>query len=182
MTIPQAIIEFAHRKGLQYFFGIPGSGPVMDMMEAGRRRGVAFLSMANEASAAISAAYYGRLKGTAGLAISIKGAGAGNLVSGAVNAYLERMPVVCVAESIPTAVALEEVNQRIDQRALFGAVSKQVSTFGSGSARELITGAFAAACDGRPGPVLLELPADMGAAAANDGDFSMTSATTAAAS
>ena len=168
----------SHSQGLRYFFGIPGSGPVMDMMEVGRQRGVAFLSTANEASAAIAAAYYGRLKGTAGLSISIKGAGAGNLVAGAVNAYLERMPVVCVAESIPTAVALDEVNQRIDQRTLFGAVAKQVSTFGSGSARELIAGAFAAARNGRPGPVLLELPADMGTASAHGAAVSIAPAST----
>ena len=29
MTIPEAIIEYAHSTGLRYFFGIPGSGPVM---------------------------------------------------------------------------------------------------------------------------------------------------------
>ena len=50
------------------------------------------------------AAYYGLMKNTAGLALSVKGIGAGNLAGGAANAYFERMPVVCLCESSPMHV------------------------------------------------------------------------------
>ena len=74
------------------------------MMEAGRQLDVSFVSVAHESSAAIIAAYYGLMKDTAGLALSVKGIGAGNLAGGAANAYFERMPVVCLCESSPIHV------------------------------------------------------------------------------
>ena len=75
MTIPEALIEAAWRRGARHCFGVPGSGALMDLIDAGRRRGVEFVSTANEASAAIAAAYYGHLRGCAGLALAIKGPG-----------------------------------------------------------------------------------------------------------
>ena len=82
MTIPEQLIEAAAARGLRHIFGVPGSGALMDLIDAGRRHDIEFVSTANEASAAISAAYYGELRGSAGIALAIKGAGAGNLAAG----------------------------------------------------------------------------------------------------
>ena len=100
MTIAERIADRARQEGLELYFGLPGSGALMDLMEAGRHVGLDLVLMGHESSAAITAAYYGHLRGGAGLAIGIKGAGAGNLAAGAVNAFFERMPVVCLCERI----------------------------------------------------------------------------------
>ena len=100
MTIAERIADRARQEGLEFYFGLPGSGALMDLMEAGRHVGLDLVLMGHESSAAITAAYYGHLRGGAGLAIGIKGAGAGNLAAGAVNAFFERMPVVCLCERI----------------------------------------------------------------------------------
>ena len=99
MKLAELIITEARERGLRHFFGLPGGGSPLDMMEAGRQLDVSFVSVAHESSAAIMAAYYGLMKNTAGLALSVKGIGAGNLAGGAANAYFERMPVVCLCES-----------------------------------------------------------------------------------
>ena len=91
-------MEDASARGLRHYFGLPGGGFPLDLLEAGRQRGVELVSVAHESSAAIMAGYYGHFKKTAGIAISIKGVGAGNLVGGALNAFLERMPLVCLCE------------------------------------------------------------------------------------
>ena len=88
MQLAELIITEARGRGLRHFFGLPGGGSPLDMMEAGRRLGVSFVSVAHESSAAIMAAYYGLMQNTAGLALSVKGIGAGNLAGGAVNAIL----------------------------------------------------------------------------------------------
>ena len=168
MTIPEAIIEAAWNRGVRHCFGVPGSGALMDLIDAGRRRGVEFVSTANEASAAIAAAYYGHLRGSAGLALAIKGPGAGNLVGGAVNAYFERKPVVCVTEALPEAILPAEMGQRIDQPGLFQQAAKQAARLVPGAAAASIDAAFDTAAAGRPGPVLLDLPGDLGAAPAGD--------------
>ena len=166
MTIPEALIEAAWKRGARHCFGVPGSGALMDLIDAGRRRGVEFVSTANEASAAIAAAYYGHLRGCAGLALAIKGPGAGNLVGGAVNAYFERKPVVCITEALPEAFVPVEMGQRIDQSGLFRTAAKQTARLVPAAAGTTIDAAFDSATTGRPGPVLLDLPGDLGGAEA----------------
>ena len=68
MTVAELIIADARQRGLRHFFGLPGGGFPLDMMEAGRRLGVDFVPASHESSAAIMAAYYGVIKQTAGLA------------------------------------------------------------------------------------------------------------------
>ena len=76
MTIAQRIANRARQEGLALYFGLPGSGALMDLMDAGRQVGLDLVLMGHESSAAITAAYYGYFRGGAGLAIGIKGPGA----------------------------------------------------------------------------------------------------------
>ena len=123
MTVSELIVEEAASRGLKHIFGLPGSGDLMDIMEAGRVRGVDLVSVAHESTAAVAAAYYGHLKGTAGLALAIKGPGAANLASGAAMAYFERKPVVCLCESVPDG-GPKYVAQKCDHSELFGGIVK----------------------------------------------------------
>ena len=128
MKLAELIITEARGRGLKHFFGLPGGGSPLDMMEAGRQLDVSFVSVAHESSAAIMAAYYGLMKNTAGLALSVKGIGAGNLAGGAANAYFERAPVVCLCESSPMHVVQKEMVQHCDHAQLFGAAVKYQDT------------------------------------------------------
>jgi acetolactate synthase I/II/III large subunit len=165
MTLAELIVADAAQRGLRHFFGLPGSGSPMDMMDAGRRMGVEFITVAHESSAAIMAAYNGAMHGTAGLALAIKGVGAGNLSGGAVNAYFERMPVVCVCESSPAHVKQTEMIQHCNHGGLFGAVAKYQADLAPETGPETLRAAVEAAAGGRPGPVLLNLPSNLGGAA-----------------
>ena len=130
-------------------------------MDSGRRLGVDFVSVAHESSAAIMAAYYGLMKDTAGLALVLKGVGAGNLVGGVVNAYFERAPVVCVCDCLPTHVTQRALVQHCDHAGLFGSVAKFQDTLAPGTAATSLQNAVFHAADGRPGPVILNLPSDV---------------------
>ena len=164
MKLAELIITEARGRGLRHFFGLPGGGSPLDMMEAGRQLDVSFVSVAHESSAAIMAAYYGLMKNTAGLALSVKGIGAGNLAGGAANAYFERMPVVCLCESSPMHVTQKEMVQHCDHSRLFGAAVKYQNTLTAAEAAASVQEAVFQATDGRPGPALLNLPSDMGLA------------------
>ena len=167
MKITELIISQARERGLRHFFGLPGGGAPLDLMEWGRTLGVDFVSVAHESSAAITAAYYGLMKDTAGLALAIKGVGAGNLAGGAVNAHFERLPVVCCCESAPTHVRQQHLVALCPHDQLFQGVTKYHATLTVEQAGQMIDEAFFQATDGRPGPVLLDLPADLGAADCN---------------
>lgn len=164
MNLAELVITDARQRGLRHFFGLPGSGSPMDMMDVGRRLGVDFVTVAHESSAAIMAAYNGMMHDTAGLALAIRGVGAGNLAGGAVNAYFERMPLVCVCESTPSSVVQRELIQHCDHRGLFGAVAKFQGTLDSETGPETLRTAIESAILGRPGPVLVDLPSNLGRA------------------
>ena len=162
MKLAELIMTEARERGVRHFFGIPGGGCPLDLMEYGRQLDVEFVSVAHESTAAIAAAYNGVMRDTAGLALSVKGVGAGNLVGGAVNAYFERVPVTCLCESSPTMVQQSELVQLCEHEGLFGAVAKYSATLNVADAPHLLREASFLACDGRPGPVLLDLPSDLG--------------------
>ena len=124
MTIAELIMEDARARNLRHFFGIPGGGSPLDLMEAGRKSGVDFVSVNHESSAAIMAAYYGLMKDTAGLALTIRGVGAANLVGGAANIHFERAPMVAVCETCPPATAGYEMVQHCDQLSLFSGIER----------------------------------------------------------
>jgi acetolactate synthase-1/2/3 large subunit len=163
-TLAELILADARERGLRHWFGLPGAGAPLDLLDAGRRMGVEFVSVAHESSAAIMAAYHGALLGTAGLSIAIKGVGAGNLAAGACNAWFERMPVVAMCERAPASWKLREMIQVCDHAALFGGITKMQATLSPEDAPRILRELAFAATDGRPGPVLVDLPTDLASA------------------
>ena len=136
----------------------------MDAMEAGRKAGVEFVHVSHESSAAIIAAYYGAGLDTAGLAIGVKGVGAGNMAGGIANVFFERKPVVCVFEAGPTESNVDLV-QVADHSAMFGSITKSYNALERSTANDTLRDAIALATDGRSGPVVLDFPSDF-----DDGD------------
>ena len=164
MTIAELIMEDARSRNLRHFFGIPGGGSPLDLMEAGRSLGVDFVSVNHESSAAIMAAYYGLMKETAGLALTIRGVGAANLVGGAANIHFERAPMVAVCETCPPSIAGYEMVQHCDQLSLFSGIERYGQTLSPENAPLAVQEASYHATEGRPGPALLNFPADLGSA------------------
>lgn len=162
MKIAEAVMSAAREHGLEHFFGIPGGGNPLDLIEAGRKLGVRFVNVAHESSAAIAAAYYGLSKQTAGLAMSIRGVGAANMVGGVANVYFERFPLVVICDSAGADTGMRECVQQCDQEQLFGAVAGYQSTLTSDGAAQQIRQAFSQATDGRPSPSILHMPASVG--------------------
>ena len=159
MKFADLLMQDAARRGIKHVFGLPGSGFPMDAMEAGRKAGVEFVHVAHESSAAIAAAYYGAGLGTAGLAIGVKGVGAGNMLGGVANVFFERMPVVCAFEAGPTNSDINLV-QVTDHSAMFGGITKSFSTLERSTANDTLRDAVATATDGRRGPVVIDYPSN----------------------
>jgi len=160
MKLAELVVGDAKRRGIDHMFGIPGSGFPLDVLEAGRTGGVDLVLTAHESSAAIAAAYYGAMKGSPGITISVKGVGAGNVVGGAVNAYFERMAVLCISESGDPNSTTELV-QIVNHDEMFGAIAKLQRTVTHKSAAESLQRAVFEAGDGRPGPAVLNVTGAM---------------------
>ena len=57
MNFADLLLHDAKQRGLDHFFGIPGSGFPMDAMESGKKLGVDFIHVAHESTAAIAAGF-----------------------------------------------------------------------------------------------------------------------------
>ena len=159
MNFADLLLHDAKQRGLDHFFGIPGSGFPMDAMESGKKLGVDFIHVAHESTAAIAAGFYGEQKNTAGLALAVKGVGAANLVGGATNVFFERKPLLCVCEAGPEKQLIDLV-QVIDHFKLFGSICSYQTNIRSKTAREQLKTAVTSATSERPGVSLINIPSD----------------------
>ena len=164
-TVPEAIIDRARAEGLRHFFGLPSSGVLLHLLDVGRRQGVEFVASAHESSGVISAGYYGYFKGCAGMALAIQGVGAGNMVGGAVNVHYERKPAICVCEC-PAIGNFGNWGQQGDHPGMFQVPAKDCLRVTEENTAQTIYDAFRLATQPRLGPVLVELPRNLGTAEA----------------
>ena len=135
-------------------FGVPGSGPTLELADRLERAGVELVSTRHEATAALMAGTVGRLTGRAGVALAIKGPGLANMVPGLAACAFEGWPVLALAEAFGPEVPASRAHKRLDQPALVGAVAKGSRWLGAGPA------ALSAWAEAEvPGPVLLQLAA-----------------------
>lgn len=168
MNLSELFMKIAKEMKNDHFFGIPGSGVPLDLMDSGKNIDLHFINVAHESTAAIAAGTYGLIKESAGLCLGVKGVGAGNLAGGAANAYFERMPVVCVCETTPNYSYENEMVQHADHQGLMKSITKSMVTLSENNPAQLIRDAFNTSIDGMPGPVLIDFPSDMGLIEAED--------------
>ena len=164
MNLSKLFMKITKEMGNNHFFGIPGSGVPLDLMDNGRDIGVDFINVAHESSAAIAAGTYGLIKNSAGLALAVKGVGAANLVGGIANAYFERLPVLCVCETTPNYPYENEMVQHTDHKKIMGSLTKENNTISTDNPAKTIIDSFKLAGSDIEGPVLIDFPSDLGLA------------------
>ena len=168
MNLSELFMKIAKEMKNDHFFGIPGSGVPLDLMDSGKNIDLHFINVAHESTAAIAAGTYGLIKESAGLCLGVKGVGAGNLAGGVANAYFERMPVVCVCETTPNYSYENEMVQHADHQGFMKSVTKSMITLSNSNPAHSIRSAFNTSINGLAGPVLIDFPSDMGLVEAQD--------------
>lgn len=118
--------------------------------------------MRHEANAAFMAAAVGRLTGKAGVALVTSGPGCSNLITGIATANSEGDPVVALGGAVKRADKAKLVHQSMDTVAMFSPVTKYAVEVNSPDAiAEVVSNAFRAAEQGRPGGAFVSLPQDI---------------------
>jgi acetolactate synthase-1/2/3 large subunit len=132
-----------------------------ELIEAARKQGLHYVLSNNEAAAAVMAATYGVLQRRPGVCSTGVGPGATNVVNGVAHAYLERAPMLLFTDAYPAELYRHLPRQRIDQEALFRAVTKGTFPIADDTVERSTHRALQLAMEGRPGPVHLDLPDDV---------------------
>ncbi len=151
-----AVADGLRQAGVQRLFGVPG-GASLDLIEAAAGRGIGFVLAHTESAACMMAATYGRLTGTAGVAVVTRGPGLTSAANGLAQATLDRFPLLLLADGVPHADARRTAHQRLDQVRMAAPLAKHSGVLGGGDPSATV--AAAAALAGRPpaGAVYLTL-------------------------
>jgi acetolactate synthase-1/2/3 large subunit len=108
---------------------------------------------------------YAKLTGRPGVVLVTRGPGASNAAIGIHTAVQDSTPLILLVGQVASDQEEREAFQEVDYRRMFGQMTKWVAQIDrSDRIPEYVARAFATACAGRPGPVVLALPEDMLAA------------------
>jgi acetolactate synthase-1/2/3 large subunit len=116
----------------------------------------------HEQAAAHAADGYARVTGKVGVCVATSGPGATNLVTGLMGARADSVPMVAITGQVARAALGSEAFQECDICSITAACTKK--GYMVMSARDLaptICEAFQVAREGRPGPVLIDVPRDV---------------------
>jgi len=154
-------VRALERQGVEYVFGYPG-GAIMPVYDALLNSPIKHILARHEQGAALAADAYARVTGRPAVCIATSGPGATNLVTGIANAFMDSVPLVIITGQVPTVVMGTDAFQEVD---VFGITMPIVKhSFIVRRAEDIpgtIARAFQIAAEGRPGPVLVDLPKDI---------------------
>nr|YP_010336347.1 acetohydroxyacid synthase large subunit [Goniotrichopsis reniformis]UNJ14753.1 acetohydroxyacid synthase large subunit [Goniotrichopsis reniformis] len=161
-----ALLDSLVRHGVQHIFGYPGGAilPIYDELYFWEQVGlIRHILVRHEQGAAHAADAYARSTGQVGVCFATSGPGATNLVSGIATAHLDSVPLVAITGQVGRTFIGTDAFQEVD---IFGITLPIVKhSYVLRDPRDIsrvIAEAFYIATHGRPGPVLIDIPKDVG--------------------
>lgn len=158
----QILCRLLEEQGVDLLFGYPG-GAIMPFYHAlPERPGLRHILVRHEQAAAHAADGYARASGRPGVCVATSGPGATNLVTGIATAQMDSSPLVAITGQVPRAMIGRDAFQETDVVGITLPITKH--SVGVEDVTELaakVREAFAIATEGRPGPVLIDIPKDV---------------------
>ena len=163
LTGADILLECLLEQGADSIFGYPGGAvlPIYDALYKYKDKITHYL-VSHEQGAAHAADGYARSTGRVGVCLATSGPGATNLVTGIATAYMDSSPIVAITGNVPLAMLGKDSFQEIDIAGVTMPITKHnfivkdVNTLA-----DTIRKAFYIAKQGRPGPVLVDIPKDI---------------------
>ncbi len=158
----EIICESLLLEGVNVLFGHPGGAilPFYDALWSYPQ--LKHILVRHEQSAAHAADGYARMTDRPGVCVATSGPGATNLVTGLMSAKADSVPIVAITGQVARPVLGSEAFQECDICSIAAACTKR--TYLVMSPKDLaatIHEAFRTAMEGRPGPVLIDVPRDV---------------------
>ena len=158
----EIICESLLQEGVDVIFGHPGGAilPFYDALWSYPQ--LRHVLVRHEQSASHAADGYSRVSGKVGVCVATSGPGATNLVTGLMGAKADSVPMVAITGQVARTALGSEAFQECDICSIASVCTKR--TYLVMSAADLshtIREAFKIAQEGRPGPVLIDVPRDV---------------------
>lgn len=158
----EIIVKCLIEEGVDTVFGYPGGAilPFYDKLRDEKR--INHILTAHEQGASHAADGYARATGEVGVCVATSGPGATNLVTGLATAFLDSVPLIAITGQVSKSMIGTDAFQEVDITGITIPVTKH--NFLVKTVEELaqtIRLAIQIAKEGRPGPVLIDIPRDV---------------------
>ena len=162
LTGAQIVIESLVAEGVDVIFGYPGGAilPTYDALLEQPK--IKHILVRHEQGATHMAEGYARVSGRPGVVMVTSGPGATNAVTGIADAYMDSTPMVVISGQVPTTMIGNDAFQEADIVGITRPCTKH--NYLVKDVKDLarvIKEAFYIAGNGRPGPVLVDVPKDV---------------------
>jgi acetolactate synthase I/II/III large subunit len=162
MTGAAVILKALQDQGVDVIFGYPGGAVLPIYDELFKTNAVRHILARHEQGAVHAAEGYARSTGKVGVVLVTSGPGATNAVTGLTDALMDSIPVVCLTGQVPTHLIGNDAFQEADTTGITRPCTKHnYLVKNSDDLADVMHEAFHVAANGRPGPVVVDLPKDI---------------------
>ncbi|TCT02918.1 acetolactate synthase 3 large subunit [Aquabacter spiritensis] len=162
MTGAEMVIQALADQGVEHLFGYPG-GAVLPIYDAlFHQNSIEHILVRHEQAAVHAAEGYARSSGKVGVVLVTSGPGATNAVTGLTDALMDSIPLVCITGQVPTHLIGNDAFQECDTVGITRPCTKH--NYLVRDVKDLarvLHEAFYVAQNGRPGPVVVDIPKDV---------------------
>src|SRR5205823_1160519 len=156
----EIFLQCLRAEDVDLVFGYPG-GAIMPLYDALEGSGIRHVLTRHEQGAVFAAEGHARATGKVGVAIATSGPGATNLVTGIADAKMDSVPLVCITGQVRSALIGTDAFQETDVFGLTLSLTKWSRLVRSiEEIPSAIAEGFYWAREGRPGPVVIDIPTD----------------------
>ena len=166
MSGADALMDSLRRHGVDTIFGYPGGAilPIYDAVFKSEQEGwLKHILVRHEQGGTHAADGFARATGKVGVCFGTSGPGATNLVTGIATAQMDSVPLVVITGQVPRPAIGTDAFQETD---IFGITLPIVKhswvVRDPSEIAKVVAQAFLIASSGRPGPVLIDIPKDVG--------------------
>jgi acetolactate synthase-1/2/3 large subunit len=158
----EIVLKALKDQGVDTMFGYPGGVTLPLYDEIYKQNALRHVLVRHEQGAVHAAEGYARSTGKVGVALVTSGPGATNTVTGLTDAMMDSIPLVCLTGQVPTQLIGNDAFQEADITGITRSCTKHnYLVKETANLARVLHEAFFVARNGRPGPVVVDLPKDV---------------------
>jgi tartronate-semialdehyde synthase len=159
MPVMEAAVKILESEGVEVCFGIPGAAILPLYKALSKSTKIKHLTVRHEEGATHAADGWARITGKVGVAIGTSGPAGTNMITGLYTCIGDSIPIVCITGQALTERLHTEAFQAVDIAEIAKPVAKKTYCVKeTAQIPQIFREAFRIAREGRPGPVLIDLP------------------------
>ena len=162
ITGAEIVLKSLLDQGVEVVFGYPGGAvlPIYDSLF--KQNSIRHVLVRQEGGAIHAAEGYARSSGKIGVVLVTSGPGATNVVTGLTDAMMDSVPIVCITGQVPQHLIGTDAFQECDTTGITRPCTKHNYLVKDvNKLSDVFHEAFVIASNGRPGPVLIDIPKDV---------------------